>query len=145
MTPSGGGPAAPSADATNVTSGMNVTGATDVIEVRGLRAAGICGVLPEEQQRAQPLVVDLDLMADLAEAGASDDLTHTVDYGAVADRVNRVITTERFALLERLAARIAEECLVDERVVAVTVSVRKLRPPVPELVETTGVRITRRR
>jgi dihydroneopterin aldolase len=118
---------------------------TDVIEVRGLRAAGICGVLPEEQQRAQPLVVDLDLVADLTQAGATDDLTHTVDYGAVADRVHRVITTERFALLERLAARVAEECLADQRVLEVTVAVRKLRPPVPELVDTTGVRITRRR
>jgi dihydroneopterin aldolase len=118
---------------------------TDVIEVRGLRAAGICGVLPEEQQRTQPLVVDLDLVADLTGAGASDDLNHTVDYGAVADRVNRVVTTERFSLLERLAARIAEECLVDPRVIEVTVAVRKLRPPVPELVDTTGVRITRRR
>jgi dihydroneopterin aldolase len=125
--------------------GRPVDAPTDVIEVRGLRAAGICGVLPEEQQRAQPLVVDLDLVADLTEAGASDDLTHTVDYGAVADRVHRVITTERFFLLERLAARIAEECLVDQRVAAVTVSVRKLRPPVPELVDTTGVRITRHR
>lgn len=135
MAASGGGMAA----------GHPVDAPTDVIEVRGLRAAGICGVLPEEQQRAQPLVVDLDLVADLTEAGASDDLTHTVDYGAVADRVHRVITTERFALLERLAARIAEECLVDQRVVSVTVSVRKLRPPVPELVDTTGVRITRHR
>jgi dihydroneopterin aldolase len=129
----------------DMAAGRPVGAPTDVIEVRGLRAAGICGVLPEEQQRAQPLVVDLDLVADLTEAGASDDLTHTVDYGAVADRVHRVITTERFALLERLAARIAEECLVDQRVVSVTVSVRKLRPPVPELVDTTGVRITRHR
>ena len=115
----------------------------DVIEVRGLRAAGICGVLPEEQQRAQPLVVDLDLYADLTEAGASDDLAHTANYGSVAERVHRLITTGRFALLERLATCIADECLLDQRVTAVTVSVRKLRPPVPELVDTTGVRITR--
>lgn len=117
----------------------------DVIEVRGLRAAGICGVLPEEQQRAQPLVVDLDLYADLTEAGASDDLAHTVNYGSVAERVHRLITTGRIALLERLATCIADECLLDQRVTAVTVSVRKLRPPVPELVDTTGVRITRHR
>ena len=44
------------------------------IELRGLRAAGICGALPEEQERAQPLEVDLDVVADLAAAGTSDAL-----------------------------------------------------------------------
>jgi FolB domain-containing protein len=117
----------------------------DRIELRGLRALGICGALPEEQVRAQPIEVDLDVLADLARAGASDDLDDTVDYGALAAGVERVVVTERFTLLERLAQRIAEVALADERVVEVTVSVRKLRPPVPQQLDTSGVRITRRR
>ena len=48
-------------------------------------------------------------------------------------------------LLERLAARLADVVLQDERVVEVTVAVRKLRPPVPQLLDTSGVRITRGR
>ena len=118
---------------------------TDVIELRGLQALGICGALPEEQQRVQPLEVDLDVVADLAKAGASDDLGDTIDYGALCSVVERVITTESCQLLERLAARIAEVVLTDERVLEVTVSVRKLRPPVPQLLATSGVRVTRRR
>jgi len=119
--------------------------ASDVIELRGLRAAGICGALPEEQERAQPLEVDLDVVTDLAAAGASDALDDTVDYGALAQAVEDVLTTERFVLLERLAARLTEVVLEDPRVVEVTVAVRKLRPPVPQLLETSGVRITRAR
>ena len=53
-----------------------------------------------------------------------------------------MLTTERFVLLERLAQRIAEVVLVDPRVHAVTVAVRKLRPPVPQHLDTSGVRIT---
>lgn len=122
------------------------TGAlADLIELRGLRALGICGALPEEQLRAQPLEVDLDVATDLGRAGASDALDDTVDYGALASEVERVVTTERFALLERLAQRIAETVLADERVEAVTVAVRKLRPPVPQQLDTSGVRITRSR
>lgn len=117
----------------------------DLIEVRGLTAVGVCGALPEEQERAQPLEVDLDIRADLAAAGASDDLDDTVDYGAVCELVERVVTTERFQLLERLAARIAEVVLSDDRVQGVTVAVRKLRPPVSQIVDTSGVRITRTR
>lgn len=117
----------------------------DRIEVRGLTALGVCGVLPEEQERAQPFEVDLDIHLDLAAAGESDDLDDTVDYGAVTELVERVITTERFLLVERLAARIAEVVLSDDRVQEVTVTVRKLRPPVAQIVATSGVRISRRR
>jgi FolB domain-containing protein len=116
----------------------------DVIEVRGLRALGICGALPEEKLRAQPLEIDLDVLADLARAGESDDLDDTIDYGALCGLVERVVTAERFVLLERLATRLAEVVLSDERVEAVTVAVRKLRPPVPQQLDTSGVRITRR-
>lgn len=117
----------------------------DLIELRRITALGVCGALPEEQERPQPLEVDLDIRADLAKAGASDDLDDTVDYGAVCELVERVITTERFHLLERLASRIAEVVLSDDRVLAVTVSVRKLRPPVAQIVATSGVRVHRDR
>jgi dihydroneopterin aldolase len=117
----------------------------DRIELRGLRASGICGVLPEERERPQPLEVDLDIVADLSKAGRSDSLEDTVDYGAICSIVERVITTEGFNLLERLADRIAEVVLADDGVAEVEVAVRKLRPPVPQQLATSGVRITRSR
>jgi dihydroneopterin aldolase len=117
----------------------------DVIELRGLRALGLCGVLPEEQSRRQPIEVDLDVQADLTKAVEADNLDHTIDYGAVTEIVERVITEEQFALLERMAGRIAEVVLADQRVEAVTVAVRKLRPPVSQQLATAGVRLTRTR
>ena len=49
-------------------------------------------------------------------------------------------------LLERLAALLAEAVLaVDVRIAAVEVAVRKLRPPVPQHLATSGVRIRRER
>jgi dihydroneopterin aldolase len=102
-------------------------------------------VLPEELDRPQPLQVDLDIELDLRRAGANDSIDDTIDYGAVCAIVERVITTERFALLERLAERLTEVVLGDDRVISMTVAVRKLRPPVPQQLATAGVRITRSR
>ena len=116
---------------------------TDRIELRGLRALGICGALPEEKDRPQPLEIDIDLEVDLALAGQTDDLPDTVSYGALARAAARVATSERFTLLERLAQRIADEVGADPRIESVTVAVRKLRPPVPVDLATAGVRITR--
>ena len=119
--------------------------AADRIELRGLRAVGICGALPEERERPQPLEVDLDVVADLGAAGASDDLADTVDYGTLAEVVSVVVSESRFVLLEALADAIASAVLGADRVQAVTVSVRKLRPPVPVALDTAGVTIHRRR
>jgi dihydroneopterin aldolase len=117
----------------------------DVIRIRGLRAMGTHGVLPEEQQRPQPFEVDLDLHVDLAPAGQSDRLEDTADYGSLAATVAACIKDERHALLERLAERIASAALAEPKVQSVTVTVRKLRPPLSVEVDHVGVRITRSR
>ena len=101
-----------------------------------------CGVLPEEIERVQPFEIDLELEVDLAPAGASDELADTVDYGAVVDRVTGVCDGHH-QLMERLADRIATAAGDDPRVEAVTVTLRKLRPPVPHDLADAGVRIRR--
>ncbi len=117
----------------------------DRIEIRGLRLVGVHGLLPEERTRPQPFEIDLDLAVDMAGAAASDDLADTADYGAVIDTVATVVAGPRHDLLESLAGAIADAVLGDGRVTSVTVAVRKLRPPVPFDVGSTGVRLTRSR
>lgn len=117
----------------------------DRIELRGLRVVGTHGALAEEQVRAQPFEVDLDVELDLSTAGRTDALDDTLDYGGLADRVTSIVASERHVLLEKLATRIADEVLHDERVTAVEVVVRKLRPPVPVDLDTAGVRLRRER
>ena len=119
----------------------------DRIELRGLRSVGTHGVLVEEQERAQPFEVDLDLDVDLRPAGVSDALADTVDYGAVADVVAATVSGPRsFSLLEALAWHVADAVLdVDRRITGVTVSLRKLRPPLAVDIDTVGVRVVRHR
>jgi dihydroneopterin aldolase len=117
----------------------------DVVELRGLRAVGTHGVLAEEQSRAQPFMVDIDVGADLSGAGQSDNLNDTLDYGALVESAVRVVMGEHHALLERVAQRIADEVLSDPRAEWVTVRVVKLRPQVAADLATAAVRITRTR
>lgn len=117
------------------------------IELRGLRALGTHGVLAEEKRRAQPFEIDVDLVVDLGPAAASDDLADTVDYGAVAAAVAAVVGGARpFQLLEALAGAVADGVLAtDPRIEAVTVALRKLRPPLAVDLAGVGVRLTRGR
>ncbi len=112
------------------------------IHIRGLEVLGRHGVLPEEQTRAQPFGVDADLEVDLGPAGRTDELGDTIDYAMVIAGIVRVVEQERFQLLERLALRIGEVCREDVRVLGATVTVRKLRPPVPAHIDHVGVTIS---
>jgi len=117
----------------------------DRIELRGLVVTTVVGVLPHERSFAQPIQIDLDLHVSLHDAGRSDDLADTANYGDVAERVADVVREAKDVLLERLAERVAEEVLSIERVEAVDVTVTKLRPPIPEHIDSTVVRIHRLR
>ena len=55
------------------------------IQLRGLSLLGVHGVLPEEQQRAQPFEVDIDLTVDISKAAATDALEDTIDYGELME------------------------------------------------------------
>ena len=118
---------------------------TDRIELRGLRALGRHGALEGEQDTAQPFEVDLDVEAELREAARDDDLEKTVNYSLVVDTAMGIVGNHRYRLLEALAEAIAAGILEIPGVRAVTVSVRKLRPPVAADMASAGVRLRRER
>ena len=103
----------------------------------------LCGFLPEERSRRQPFEIDVDVFVDLSRAGTTDALDDTVDYGALCQRIDDLALDEQYSLLERFATRVAEVVLATPLVVAVTVNVRKMRPPVPQHLSTSGVCIHR--
>ena len=118
----------------------------DRIEIRDLRVTGVHGVLPEERERAQPFAVDITAWLDMEAAQQSDDLADTVDYGALAQTTADIVGGRSYQLLEALAGRLATALLiVDPRLDAVEVTVRKLRPPLALDVGSTGVRVRRAR
>jgi dihydroneopterin aldolase len=89
--------------------------------------------------------VDLDIYADLRVAGESDALADTIDYGAVSEAVTSTIEGPHAELMEHLAERIAGAVLQLSagRATAVTVTLRKLRPPVSVELASAAVQITR--
>lgn len=115
----------------------------DRIALEGLRAFGRHGVLPKERQDGQEFVVDAVLWLDLGPAAATDDLSATVSYAAVAERLTEIVSGEPVNLIETLADRLAEACLHDARVTQAEVTVHKPNAPIP--VPFTDVAVTIRR
>ena len=118
-------------------------GGTGRIEIRGLRAFGHHGVLASEQARGQDFVIDVWLDVDLTAAARSDDLDETVDYGTLATDLAEAVAATRFDLIEALASHLADLCLAERRVVAVTVRVAKPDAPVRADLDEVAVVLTR--
>jgi len=97
----------------------------DQIHIRQLKLNAVIGVCPRERKAPQQLIVDLALHMDLQVAGRSDQLTDTVDYAALVERVRKAAAKSSFQLLEALAEHIADLCLRDPRIAAVDVTVAK--------------------
>lgn len=104
---------------------------TDLISLTGLRGYGYHGVYEDERRDGQEFLVDVTLELDTAAAAASDDVADTVHYGELATALVAVVEGEPVNLLERLAQRLANRCLSDPRVAAVTVTVHKPQAPIP--------------
>jgi 7,8-dihydroneopterin aldolase/epimerase/oxygenase len=104
---------------------------TDRIELRGLTIRGNHGVFDHERQDGQDFIVDVTVWIDLADAAASDDLADTYDYGVLAQRAAAIVGGEAKNLIETVAAEIAEDVMLDERVHAVEVVVHKPQAPIP--------------
>lgn len=115
------------------------------ITLAGLRAYGFHGVYEAERSTGQEFVVDVVLELDLGPAVASDRLVDTVDYGDLAGRLVGIIAGPAVDLLETLAGRLAAECLADDRVRAVTVTVHKPQAPIPHQFADVAVQVRRER
>jgi dihydroneopterin aldolase/2-amino-4-hydroxy-6-hydroxymethyldihydropteridine diphosphokinase len=117
----------------------------DRITLTGLRVEANHGVLPEERQRLQPFVIDVELSVALGVAAATDDVAATVHYGLLAERLTAAATADPVDLIETLAERLARVALEDELVDEVRLTVHKPEAPIPLPFGDVAVTVVRRR
>lgn len=117
----------------------------DCIHINSIRAYGYTGFFPEEQVLGQWFEVDFTVWVDLAQAGQTDDLSHTYDYSQPITAIQTLIQTSKHKLIEKLASDIADLILTADLVQQVRVRLTKLHPPVPNFAGQVTLEITRSR
>lgn len=115
------------------------------ISIQGLQLYGFHGCSSEEQTLGHAYEVDV-CMTLPDSIGDQDELEHTVDYGKIASISSEAFSESKCKLIERVATKIAS-ALLDKLVFAseVTVTVRKLHPPVPFVIRSAEASITLKR
>lgn len=98
---------------------------TDKIYIRDMALSCIIGTKPGEREQKQEVIINITLECDLASAGRSDKLGDTINYNTLKKEIVALVEGSEFFLIEKLADRIANLCLENDRVQAVTVAVDK--------------------
>lgn len=116
---------------------------SEKIVIERLEFRGRCGVTLEERARPQPLAVDLELDCHLKQAGQTDDLTYTIDYATVAQRVVAIGAEKDAHLLETIAERLLDMLFAEFPVIRIRLWIRKLNPPISIVTGSVGVSLER--
>jgi dihydroneopterin aldolase len=107
-------------------SGPDATGGgPDRLALRDILCMCRIGVTEDERRERQRLEVDLELYADLEEAGRSGDLSKTIDYRDVCESVRGHLENGTFHLVEAAARSVLDLLLSRFPVSRAVVRVRK--------------------
>jgi dihydroneopterin aldolase len=110
---------------------------SDVLRILGMRFYGYHGLLPEESRLGQRFEVDVEIHTSFdgfSRLGADPGpppIAGAINYPDVYSLTERIVTGERFGLVESLADRIAAEIRRQFGIDRLVVRVRKPDPPVP--------------
>lgn len=116
----------------------------DCISIENMEVFGKHGVFEEEAFLGQKFVISVKLYFDTRQAGMSDDLTKSLDYGKVCQSVKHFVETERFQLIESLAEMLAHHLLLKYDIIReLEITVKKPWAPVQVHLDTVAITIHR--
>ncbi len=115
----------------------------DCLRLCGLSFYGYHGVSAAERETGRAFEVDCELEIDLAEAGHTDRLGDTVDYGKVYAVIKEMVEGKAYGLIEALAGELAMKILDSFPAYRVTLRVRKMQPPLAGQVKYIEAEVTR--
>ncbi len=106
----------------------------DKITIRNLELYYHVGVPDAERSQAQRLLITLEMEGDFSEAAKTDDLSKTVDYYKVAQRLIHFGDGRSWKLIEKLAADIIEMLFAEFAADAFAIEIKKMVIPETEYV-----------
>jgi dihydroneopterin aldolase/D-erythro-7,8-dihydroneopterin triphosphate epimerase len=116
---------------------------TTTIYIRDLSLRCIIGIFPEEREKLQDVLINIELDCDIPNAAKSDSIEDTVNYKELNKSIIDMVEGSDFMLIETMADRIADLCFDEGRVLRVKVSVDK--PGALRFARSVAVEISRTR
>lgn len=113
----------------------------DTIFISELKVQTKLGVPEWERMMPQTIILDVEIGYDLSQAGKSDSITDTIDYGSVVRRIQSTLNEHSFQLVETLAEHICQ--LILNEFGALSVKIKVAKPGILPGLKALGVVIER--
>ncbi|XGA79341.1 dihydroneopterin aldolase [Halomonas sp. CH40] len=97
----------------------------DCIFIEALKVDTIIGVYDWERTLHQSLSLDLEMSTDIRPAAANDDVSLTLDYAAISQRIQHFADEHQFALIETFAEQLLDTLRHEFPIGRVKLTVRK--------------------
>lgn len=83
----------------------------DKIIFNNLKTYCIIGTLKRERFKKQKLIFNIELFLDFNDLELNDDISNTVDYKKLAQKILSFVKEKNFYLIETVALQVAQLCL----------------------------------
>ncbi len=114
----------------------------DIIFLEQVKVHTKLGVPAWERMLPQTIILDIEIGCDLSQAGKSDAIADTIDYGAVVERIRGTLNEHSFQLVEALAEHICQ--LILSEFGALSVKIKVAKPSILPGLKALGVVIERK-
>ncbi|EKQ52190.1 MULTISPECIES: 2-amino-4-hydroxy-6-hydroxymethyldihydropteridine diphosphokinase [unclassified Clostridium] len=118
----------------------------DKMYIKDLELFGFHGVFEEEKKLGQKFILSFELELDLKLAGKTGDLTKSVHYGELCEKIEEEFNRENYDLIETVTLNLADFILNEYKLISgVKVFLKKPWAPIKKHLDTVEIMIERRR
>lgn len=118
----------------------------DKMYIKNLELFGFHGVFEEEKRLGQKFILSFELDLDLKAAGRTGDLTKSVHYGELCEKIEKEFLKESYDLIETVALNLADFILGEYKMIkGVKVFLKKPWAPVKKHLDTVEIMVERKK
>jgi dihydroneopterin aldolase len=97
-----------------------------LIKVKNLRLKTILGVYAWEDFIDREIIINAEIETNHLDSLASDNIADTIDYDEIISKIKNLLQSQRFKLIEKMAAEIMKKIMEDKRIVRCKLEVDKV-------------------
>lgn len=87
-----------------------------IIKIKNLRISTIIGVFEWEKTVDRELIINVEIATNISKPLQSDEISDTIDYDQIIDKLKNLVANNRFKLVEKLAQTLMDAILEDKRI-----------------------------
>ena len=97
-----------------------------LIKIKNLRLKTVLGIHAWEEKIDREIIINAEIETNNFDSLASDNIEDTIDYDSIVLKIRNLLQSQRFKLIEKMAAEIMKKIMEDKRIIRCKLEVDKV-------------------